>query len=92
MVVQAHILFSGNVQGVGFRYTVQRHASALGISGWVRNLSNGSVEMRVEAEKDKIEQLCMAVEDYFRGYITDRKISFHEPDGSLPAHFMIRAG
>jgi len=90
MEVQAHILFYGHVQGVGFRYTVQRYASSLGISGWVRNLSDGSVEIRAEAERGKIEQLCSLIEDYFKGHIVDKKISFHKPDGSLPPHFFIK--
>jgi acylphosphatase len=38
-------LISGMVQGVGFRYFVQKRAAALGISGWARNLSDGRVEV-----------------------------------------------
>ncbi len=89
-VVQAHILFYGHVQGVGFRYAVQRYASSLGISGWVRNLSDGSVEIRAEAERGKIEQLCFLIEDYFKGYIVDKKISFHKTDESFPPRFFIK--
>lgn len=39
-----HLLASGRVQGVGFRYFVQQAGDALGITGWVRNLRDGRVE------------------------------------------------
>ena len=43
-VVGRHVLVSGRVQGVGFRYFVAREAQRLGLSGWVRNLRDGCVE------------------------------------------------
>jgi len=47
----------GLVQGVGFRYFVKREARSLGISGWVRNVPDGSVEVVAEGEKDALEVL-----------------------------------
>lgn len=41
----------GTVQGVGFRFFVQREAVRLGLTGWVRNLSNGSVDMEIDGEE-----------------------------------------
>jgi acylphosphatase len=46
---------SGRVQGVGFRYFVQRHAQQLGISGWVRNLATGSVEVEGAGTAEQLE-------------------------------------
>lgn len=45
----------GRVQGVGFRYSAQRQAASLGLTGYVRNLRDGSVEMFCEGPQDKVE-------------------------------------
>jgi acylphosphatase len=48
----------GRVQGVFFRAFVQRHARQLGISGYVRNLPDRSVEVRAEGERQQLEALA----------------------------------
>ena len=48
--------FSGRVQGVGFRYTTQRIAGEFQISGWVRNRSDGRVELVAEGEQAEVER------------------------------------
>lgn len=48
---------SGRVQGVGFRYAVQRQAQTLGLSGWVRNLPDGRVEGEIEGESAVVERM-----------------------------------
>lgn len=50
-----HLLVDGIVQGVGFRYTLQRVATDAGATGWVRNLRDGRVEAEVEAGADQID-------------------------------------
>ena len=45
----------GRVQGVGYRYFVMREAAALGVSGFARNLPDGSVEVIAEAADDVLE-------------------------------------
>ncbi|CUT01857.1 acylphosphatase [Candidatus Chrysopegis kryptomonas] len=59
--VCAHIIVKGLVQGVGFRWFVQKHANHLGLNGWVRNLSNGDVEIEVEGERSLVEELIKLV-------------------------------
>jgi len=54
---RAHILISGIVQGVAFRYYAQHRAQDLNLRGWVRNCWDGKVEILVEGEKEKIEEL-----------------------------------
>jgi acylphosphatase len=57
MMERASILISGRVQGVLFRDFTQRWASSLGLKGWVKNVVGGRVEVLVEGEKDKINQM-----------------------------------
>jgi acylphosphatase len=49
-----HIVLSGRVQGVGFRYFVQQKANECQITGWVKNLPNGKVEIEAEGEEQDI--------------------------------------
>ena len=57
MKVRKHIFFSGQVQGVGFRYRAVHLARPLGLTGWVRNLRDGRVEMEVQGDALAIEKL-----------------------------------
>ncbi|MDI3481478.1 MAG: acylphosphatase [Tepidanaerobacteraceae bacterium] len=58
----AHVRVFGIVQGVGLRYSVFRKATALSLAGYVKNLSDGSVEIVVEGEEKDIHGLL----DYIR--------------------------
>jgi len=53
----AHIIVSGMVQGVGFRYFTMRIARKMQLTGWVRNLPGGEVEIEVEGPRGLIESL-----------------------------------
>jgi len=55
--VSAHIFVSGRVQGVLFRYSTRNRAKTLGVTGWVRNLSDGRVEAVFEGERDNVEMM-----------------------------------
>jgi acylphosphatase len=54
---QAHLIISGYVQGVWYRKFVKTNAVKLGITGWVRNITNGKVEAIIQGEEKPIEQL-----------------------------------
>ena len=58
-----HIIFYGRVQGVGFRYYAVQKANQLGLTGWVKNLYDGSVEMEVEGEEPLIDQLLIFLQN-----------------------------
>lgn len=51
----------GRVQGVGFRFFVQSSAKALGITGWVKNMSDGSVTMELQGEAETVERLMAKI-------------------------------
>ena len=82
-MTQAHIFFTGTVQGVGFRFTTQRIAIKFGLTGWVKNLSDGRVEALVEGEKEKIEDLLDEITNHFNGKIRDKQINFGPADGKF---------
>ncbi len=52
-----HALVSGRVQGVWYRASTQNKAQALGLRGWVRNLTDGRVELVAEGDKQDLQQL-----------------------------------
>jgi acylphosphatase len=54
---RAHVLISGRVQGVSFRYETYREARRHGVVGWVRNLADGRVEALFEGEADAVRRL-----------------------------------
>jgi acylphosphatase len=57
MDVRAHIIVSGMVQGVGYRYFVTKIARRMELTGWVKNLPSGEVEIEVEGPKGLVETL-----------------------------------
>ncbi len=56
MKVRAHVVFEGLVQGVSFRANAQACARSLGLTGWVRNREDGSVEAVFEGEERSVDQ------------------------------------
>lgn len=52
-----HVYVSGQVQGVAFRYTAIRQARSLGVTGWVKNLHDGRVELLLEGNDDAVRQM-----------------------------------
>lgn len=53
----AHVYISGFVQGVGFRNFVRSHARKMGITGWVRNLTDGRVEAVLQGDEENVQKL-----------------------------------
>lgn len=63
MKVRKHIYFSGNVQGVGFRYRAFYAANCLGLTGWVKNLYDGRVEMEVQGKEKDIDKMIIQIDN-----------------------------
>lgn len=57
MKTRAHIIVHGIVQGVFFRYRTEQQATGLKLTGWVKNLPDGTVEIVCEGEKEAVEEL-----------------------------------
>ena len=66
-----HYLVKGRVQGVGFRWFVQREASEIGLRGWVRNTDAGDVEVVAAGEPEDLTELKQALQKGSRGSRVD---------------------
>jgi acylphosphatase len=72
MAMVLHFLVQGRVQGVGFRWFVQREAADLNLRGWVRNTEDGHVEVVATGETSDLEELRMSLRRGPRGSRVDR--------------------
>jgi len=77
-MIRKTIHFFGNVQGVGFRYTTRSTATGFEVSGYVRNLSNGSVELVAEGNNAEIERFLEMLRNRMSGHI-DREEERESP-------------
>lgn len=85
MMAEMHAVFSGQVQGVGFRYKAKMYATELGLNGTVQNLPDGSVELVAQGPKDKLEKLVQLLEEEaFPKKITEKKMQFRKITSSFP--------
>jgi acylphosphatase len=88
---RAHVVVHGRVQGVFFRAETRDRARSLGLAGWVRNTSDGSVEAVFEGDRERIESL---VEWCRRGPsladVDDVEVTWEEPRGE--AAFAVEGG
>jgi len=69
------IIFSGIVQGVGFRFTTERVARRFEVTGYVRNLPDGGVETVAEGLRSELKRFVGEIEAVMGGYIRDRKLT-----------------
>jgi acylphosphatase len=76
---RAHVFYSGRVQGVGFRFTAASIADDLGLSGWIRNLSDGRVESVCEGEEKKVKKFLDSIAGEFNRYIINADINWEPP-------------
>ena len=60
--MRRHYRFYGRVHGVGFRYTAQYAARSLGVTGWVTNLYDGSVEMEAQGKEEELDRLVVMIQ------------------------------
>jgi acylphosphatase len=58
-----HVFYEGRVQGVGFRYTVHQIATGFDVTGWIRNLPDGRVELLAAGEADELADFLQAIRD-----------------------------
>jgi acylphosphatase len=84
--VGKRVLYSGRVQGVGFRYTTQALAAGYPVAGYVRNLPSGEVELVVEGEDSVVEAFLAAVARRMAGYVHQATVQDAAPTGRSGFH------
>jgi acylphosphatase len=72
--IAKHTFFSGSVQGVGFRFTARQIARSYQLAGFVRNCTDGRVEMFVQGAPEDVEGCLQELGRIFAGYIRDTAI------------------
>lgn len=83
-MVRLHAIVEGRVQGVGFRYFVVEVAELLGLTGWVRNRWDESVEVVAEGERPVLDKLVDALGRGPRGaYVMNVKADWEKPTGEF---------
>ena len=91
MDAAVHIVVEGLVQGVGYRWFVARMAEALGLSGYVQNLYDGTVEVQAQGERSLLEELIRDLKAGPRSaHVSDMKIEWKPPQRPLKVGFEIR--
>jgi len=78
--IAKHIIFTGQVQGVGFRFTAFNIANRCELTGFVRNLPDGSVEMLAQGSAETIDDCIRDIAEEFGVYLSETKIEETPPN------------
>ncbi len=77
------VYYSGHVQGVGFRATVASIARRYPVRGWVRNLADGRVEVRVDGAEESVASFLADIRERMTEYVSSEYVLERESDESL---------
>lgn len=79
---QLRAIFHGYVQGIGFRYSTERISRQYGVTGYVRNLRDGTVEVTAEGEEKELQEFLQAIRDGPLGpHILEMETDWREATG-----------
>jgi acylphosphatase len=85
------VLYSGQVQGVGFRYSVKSVATGYDLTGTIRNLPGGGVELIAEGAKDELEAFRQAIrESGLEHFIRNEDITWQEAKSEFRGFEIVR--
>ncbi len=85
------VFYSGRVQGVGFRYTVKRVAAGYELTGTVRNLADGRVELVAEGGRDELEAFQQGIRDAgLDGFIRQEAVEWAAARNDLRGFEIVR--
>lgn len=80
---RVHVFYSGRVQGVGFRFTVESAAREFGVCGWVSNLPDGKVELVAESDETVLKKFLEKISYEMSAYIQDADVSWDVVSGDI---------
>lgn len=84
------VIYTGTVQGVGFRYSVQQITAGYDVQGYVKNLPDRTVELFLQGEEDEIQGMLEAIlKSHLKGFIKKSEVMSAELDTTLTG-FKIR--
>jgi acylphosphatase len=80
-MIAKQVLYSGRVQGVGFRYSTKQIASGFEVTGWVKNLPDGRVELQAQAyDPDELDSFLREIDESNLGsHIKEREVQSIPP-------------
>ena len=87
---RARVLYTGTVQGVGFRWRAHRCSAGLGLTGFVRNLGDGRVELVAEGPRPRVERLLAAISGEMGALIEDAEVVWSSAAGGLGPFSIVR--
>jgi acylphosphatase len=88
---QLHVFYSGRVQGVGFRFTAKATAQSYEVTGTIRNLPDGRVEMVAEGERSELEAFRRAIQDSEVGrFVRQEEVSWCSAKNALRGFLIVR--
>jgi acylphosphatase len=79
--VAAHVVYTGRVQGVGFRYRAVEIAREFPVAGWVKNLPTGQVELWAEGNENGVNGFLAAVRDNWGSFIREERVDWVPASG-----------
>jgi acylphosphatase len=86
-----HICYSGRVQGVGFRFTVKAVAQGFEVTGTVRNLSDGRVELVAEGSRSELAEFHNAIKESEVGpFIKQEEVHWEDPKNQFRGFEIVR--
>lgn len=80
---RVEVKYTGSVQGVGFRYTAERLAKAYPITGFVKNLADGSVEVAAEGEESNLQDFLSALRAEMNSRVDKVSLHWFAPTGEF---------
>ena len=82
-MIRRQVYYRGTVQGVGFRWAAVRTARQFRVSGFVRNLADGRVELVAEGDADEVGAFCAALQDRMSEYIRGSEVGEAQATGEF---------